>query len=93
MGEVNIVLGHTPSKLLAAILTFFIPGLGQMYKGQVLSGIFWLVIIGICYISGILLPLGVVLHIVCFLGAAFGKSATQRQNEKMLKKLQKKGVK
>lgn len=29
---------------LAAILSFFIPGLGQIYNGKILRGIFWLII-------------------------------------------------
>lgn len=29
---------------LAGVLSFFLPGLGQIYNGAILRGIFWLVI-------------------------------------------------
>jgi TM2 domain-containing membrane protein YozV len=29
---------------IAALLSFFIPGLGQIYNGDILRGLFWLVI-------------------------------------------------
>ena len=29
---------------VAAVLSFFIPGLGQFYNGKILRGIFWLII-------------------------------------------------
>ncbi|HSE39998.1 MAG TPA: hypothetical protein VLH08_04470 [Acidobacteriota bacterium] len=29
---------------VAAVLSFFIPGLGQLYNGKILRGIFWLII-------------------------------------------------
>ena len=29
---------------LAAVLSFFIPGVGQIYNGKILRGIFWLII-------------------------------------------------
>ena len=29
---------------LAGVLSFFVPGLGQIYNGAILRGIFWLVI-------------------------------------------------
>ena len=28
----------------AAVLSFFIPGLGQIYNGDILRGVFWLII-------------------------------------------------
>jgi len=28
----------------AAVLSFFIPGVGQIYNGKILRGIFWLII-------------------------------------------------
>lgn len=55
---------------LAAVCSFIIPGLGQMYKGQVINGIFWLivVIVGYCFF---IVP-GLILHLLCILGAASG---------------------
>lgn len=29
---------------IAAVLSFFVPGLGQIYNGTILRGLFWLVI-------------------------------------------------
>ncbi|QRN98439.1 hypothetical protein JRI60_05105 [Archangium violaceum] len=29
---------------IAAVLSFFIPGLGQIYNGDILRGLFWLII-------------------------------------------------
>lgn len=48
---------------VAAILSFFIPGLGQMYKGNVFSGLLWLVATSIGYFM-LILP-GVILHLAC----------------------------
>jgi TM2 domain-containing membrane protein YozV len=33
-----------PHPGVAAVLSFFIPGLGQLYNGKFLRGIFWLII-------------------------------------------------
>ena len=53
---------------LAAVMSFFIPGLGQLYKGQIGAGIAWMVftILGYC---AFFLP-GLVLHIACIVNAA-----------------------
>jgi hypothetical protein len=55
---------------VAAVLSFLIPGLGQMYKGQVLSGLclFIMVLVGyvFCVVPGLLL------HLFCIIGAASG---------------------
>ena len=55
---------------IAALISFIIPGGGQMYKGEVGMGIFWftIVIIGYCML---LLP-GIILHIICVVTAAQG---------------------
>ena len=29
---------------IAAVLSFFIPGIGQIYNGKILRGIFWLIV-------------------------------------------------
>jgi TM2 domain-containing membrane protein YozV len=57
-----------PSPGVAAVLSFFIPGLGQIYKGKVGAGIVWL----ICTIAGyamLILP-GLIIHIACVVSAA-----------------------
>jgi TM2 domain-containing membrane protein YozV len=55
---------------VAAVLSLFIPGAGQMYKGDTLTGLAWLVIVVIGYVMFIL-P-GIVLHVCCIIGAASG---------------------
>ena len=47
----------------AAILSFFVPGLGQIYKGTILRGVFWLIVTpGLWIGSGGLL--GWVCHVI-----------------------------
>lgn len=55
---------------IAAVLSFFIPGLGQIYKGQVVGGFVWLVLVGLGYFLFVI-P-GAILHFFCMLGAAMG---------------------
>ncbi len=55
---------------IAALLSFFIPGLGQLYKGQVFNGIIWFVVVGIGYVF-LLIP-GIILHLCCIIGATMG---------------------
>lgn len=54
----------------AAVLSFFIPGLGQMYKGQVFNGALWLVVV-VCGYAMFIIP-GICLHLMCIAGAAMG---------------------
>ena len=51
---------------LAAVLSLFIPGVGQIYNGQWLWGIFWLIIT-----PGLWLGSGGMLGWVCHLIAAY----------------------
>jgi TM2 domain-containing membrane protein YozV len=51
----------------AAVLSFVIPGTGQMYKGRILAGLVWLVGVGIGYVAFVV-P-GVILHIACVYNA------------------------
>lgn len=55
---------------VAALLSFLIPGVGQMYKGKVGAGIMWLIFTSIAYCL-LILP-GIVLHIICIVTAAQG---------------------
>ncbi len=60
---------QSPSNLgVAAVLSFFIPGLGQIYKGQLGEGFFWMVATAFGYLFFVF-P-GVVLHIMCIANAA-----------------------
>jgi hypothetical protein len=55
---------------VAALLSLVIPGAGQMYKGQVGSGLVWF----FCIVTGyfLLVVPGFVLHIICIFTAASG---------------------
>ena len=55
---------------VAAVLSFFIPGLGQMYQGNILSGLFWLFFVVVGYMVFII-P-GLILHLICIISAASG---------------------
>lgn len=55
---------------VAALLSFIWPGLGQMYKGQVINGIAWMLLVITGYFA-LIIP-GVVLHLFCIIGAASG---------------------
>jgi TM2 domain-containing membrane protein YozV len=75
----TIVINHPPiqrwSPGLAAVLSFFVPGLGQLYKGQILNGIAWFFMVGLGYVA-LILP-GLVLHLLCIIGAASGNPWTE----------------
>jgi TM2 domain-containing membrane protein YozV len=55
---------------LAAVLSFFLPGLGQLYKGQIINGIIWFFMV-MCGYAALIVP-GLVLHFFCVLGALSG---------------------
>jgi TM2 domain-containing membrane protein YozV len=65
-----IIQGPAWSKGVAAVLSFFIPGAGQIYKGQVLNGLVWLVVVATGYFFFIV-P-GLFLHVCCIIGASMG---------------------
>ena len=48
---------------LAAVLSFFLPGLGQLYKGQILKGLILMALTSIMYASVILIPVALILHL------------------------------
>ena len=62
--------GAAWSPLVAALLSFLIPGLGQLYKGQLLNGVVWFFVVLVGY--GLLVVPGLILHICCVCGAAMG---------------------
>lgn len=51
---------------VAAVLSFFIPGVGQIYNGDVLRGLFWLIVT-----PGMWIGTGGLLGWVCHLVAAY----------------------
>lgn len=48
---------------LAAVLSFFIPGLGHLYRGRVIVGFLWFFFVGAGYCA-LIFP-GLFLHLVC----------------------------
>ena len=52
---------------IPALLSLFLPGLGQMCKGEVLYGCVWLVFVVLGYLF-LVIP-GLVLHICCVIDA------------------------
>jgi len=65
---------HGPQKrwspAVAALLSLIIPGVGQAYKGQVLNGIVWFIVVVLGY-AFFVIP-GLILHLCCIAGAAMG---------------------
>ncbi len=55
-----------PNPNVSGVLSFFIPGLGQLYNGKFLRGIFWLIIT-----PGLWIGTGGMLGWVCHLVAAY----------------------
>ena len=55
---------------LAAVMSFFIPGLGQMCQGKYIGGIAWLIAVPLGYVAFVV-P-GIVLHLICIVHAARG---------------------
>ncbi|MGQ0633794.1 MAG: hypothetical protein ACT4QC_04220 [Planctomycetaceae bacterium] len=58
------------SPVVAALLSLLIPGLGQLYKWQLLNAIIWFFVVLGGY--ALLIVPGVILHICCVCGAAMG---------------------
>jgi TM2 domain-containing membrane protein YozV len=58
--------------LLAAFLSFLIPGVGQLYRGQIAAGLLWFFLVPLAYVLFVI-P-GLILHIICIFGAIAGNS-------------------
>jgi len=74
-----VVVQTAPQRLwhpgIAALLSFFIPGAGQIYKGKVGAGILWLFAVVIGYF--LLVVPGLILHIICIVNAFSGDPYAQ----------------
>lgn len=64
----TVYVENNPSGGVAAVLSFLIPGLGQIYKGQVFNGLVWFVLVIVGYVCFVV-P-GLLLHLFCIIGAA-----------------------
>ena len=60
---------------IAALLSFFVPGAGQIYKGEVLGGLTWMFCTVLGYVCFIV-P-GLVLHLICVVLASSGDPRLQ----------------
>ena len=49
---------------IAGVLSFLIPGLGQIYNGRIIIGIIWLLVTGVSWI-GSMGFLGLFVHLIC----------------------------
>lgn len=74
-----VVINQSPVKLwspgFAAVLSFFVPGLGQLYKGQFINGLVWFFAVMLGY-AALVIP-GLILHFFCVLGALSGNPWTE----------------
>jgi TM2 domain-containing membrane protein YozV len=76
----SILLGGMPvsgqgstGNVVAALCSFFIPGLGQLVQGRLFSAIFYFVVVATFYATFIFYLVGIFFHIVCVLSAALFK--------------------
>lgn len=74
------VVKSRPSNGIAAVLSLFIPGAGQMYKGKTGQGLLWLLATVIGYMM--IVP-GLIVHVVCIFNAAVADSADQSEATKL----------
>ena len=49
---------------IAGLLSFLLPGVGQIYNGQILWGVLWLLLTGVSWI-GSAGTLGWIIHFIC----------------------------
>ena len=74
-----VVINEQPvqqwSRVVAGLMSLVCPGLGQLYKGQVVNGIVWLFIVITGYKS--MIALGIILHVCGVLGALSGNPWTE----------------
>ncbi len=80
--NINIVeVLNEPSVGVAAILSFFIPGLGQLYKGSLLAGFIWFIAVVLGYIF-LIIP-GIFFHVLCLIDALTNQKSKPKQEQVM----------
>jgi len=71
--------GRPASPALAAVLSLFVPGAGQLYTGQFLGGLLWFLLVSAGYT--LIFP-GIFLHLLCIASAA---SSAHRLNSNLIR--------
>lgn len=59
--------------VIAALASFFMPGLGQLIQGRMLRAAFFFLVVGGLYISIVLWPFGAIVHLWAIIDAAMFK--------------------
>lgn len=72
----DIIRERRFNPLIAGVLSVVIPGLGQLYKGQLIRAVLWFCFVGLGYF--LLVVPGIILHVLCVAGAALGSAGTDR---------------
>lgn len=62
-------MNNSPNPGIAAVLSFFVPGVGQIYKREIIKGIVYFLITSGLYASGIGIPLALIMHFLIIIGA------------------------
>ena len=68
--EPEVIVRREPTPGISAVLSVLIPGLGQVYNGDLLAGALWFLGTALAY-SAVLLP-GFLVHAVCVYAAYRG---------------------
>lgn len=73
---------------MAGLLSFLVPGLGQLCTGRLFSGLMWFVLLLIAYVvAGMTLGVGLIiavpLHLMCIVSAYQG---AEKQREKSMER-------
>ncbi len=55
---------------IAAVLSFFFPGVGQIYRGKIFRGLLWMAAVAVGY--WLLIVPGLILHLLCIIAAYTG---------------------
>ncbi|MEM6749668.1 MAG: hypothetical protein AAGA57_01810 [Planctomycetota bacterium] len=68
--------------LVYAVASFFVPGLGQLLKGQPVNGVLWFVLTVIGYML-VIIP-GILMHLCCVIGAAMPAKSKGPANQAVI---------
>jgi TM2 domain-containing membrane protein YozV len=79
MGQDLLTRERYFNPLIAGVLSLCVPGLGQLYKGQLLRAVLWFLLTSTGY--WVFFFPGLVLHFFSVLGAALGRAGRDRIQE------------